>query len=775
MKSRWPVLASVATLFVSFVVPLSYLADGAEWVGWFLGFGAMVFGIGLVGRASGLADKSVGLIQVLALPAAQIAVFAGDVAWLGIIPNEAVMERFWDLGQALSRHLLVAVGPVEPSTGLFSLIAISGGLLAWAFDWYSVTLRTPAATGMFALLVVVVTVAFARPSPPMWAIAPTALAYLAVLAVSAPRAGAPSATAAVIVGAVALGLAASWLPGLRAGSLIKGGEDWTIDLPGDTVRVQSVRANNALVDVGRDLRERDTFEVLRYATASEEPIYLRLTTLGEFTDGEWRHRSAGSVSYTPLVGAATGSGALADPLPLAPLGPDALVGVDIVALESEWVPVPYLAYDLWENSGAPVTVDLGDRTLGWDRLVASGDQYTVRAALAGSPATAQEAALNAAEDVSDPGYFGLESVSPVYLEVPAGLPAVIRQTAREATARAADAAAAGPQFAGALAYAQAEALVDYFLDSGFEYSLQAPVQGEDGLDHGEAIAQFLEQKSGYCVHFAAAMTWMARELGIPARIAVGYAPGRRDAAVDWTYPGAPPEGTVWAYTVGADQLHSWPELYIEGLGWVGFEPTVGVGAAAASPSAAPSASSASPSAAPSASTSAAAPSASPTGASGDAAATAAAPLPLVVWAPVIAGILVVCAAVPGGLAALRRRRRLGQGLAGAWAEVRDTASDLGLGVPAWRTPADFAAELGAALREGGQGAAAVELDRLAKAAATAAYAPPPAPDLPAASVRDLAWPVLRGLAAASPQRARLRARWFPRSLRRPPRGAAKPE
>ena len=51
-----------------------------------------------------------------------------------------------------------------------------------------------------------------------------------------------------------------------------------------------------------------------------------------------------------------------------------------------------------------------------------------------------------------------------------------------------------------------------------------------------------------------------RAAGIPARLAVGYAPGDYDPATG-------------AYVVTELQAHSWPELYFPGYGWVPFEPT----------------------------------------------------------------------------------------------------------------------------------------------------------------------------------------------------------
>jgi hypothetical protein len=60
------------------------------------------------------------------------------------------------------------------------------------------------------------------------------------------------------------------------------------------------------------------------------------------------------------------------------------------------------------------------------------------------------------------------------------------------------------------------------------------------------------------------MVVMARSVGIPARLAVGYAMGRYD----------PQQG---AYVVTEKDGHAWPELYFSDYGWIPFEPTSGLG------------------------------------------------------------------------------------------------------------------------------------------------------------------------------------------------------
>jgi hypothetical protein len=69
---------------------------------------------------------------------------------------------------------------------------------------------------------------------------------------------------------------------------------------------------------------------------------------------------------------------------------------------------------------------------------------------------------------------------------------------------------------------------------------------------------------GYCDYFASAMVVMARSVGIPARLAVGYAMGHYHSQ----------QG---AYVVTEKDAHAWPELYFPDYGWIPFEPTSGLG------------------------------------------------------------------------------------------------------------------------------------------------------------------------------------------------------
>ncbi len=106
-------------------------------------------------------------------------------------------------------------------------------------------------------------------------------------------------------------------------------------------------------------------------------------------------------------------------------------------------------------------------------------------------------------------------------------------------------------------YAEALALRNYFRGPEFHYDTTV-----DSVDSGSAIVAFLHDKRGFCVQFASVYAVMARSLGIPARVAVGFTPGTlvgRDT-----------------YSVTSHDAHAWPEIYLSGLGWTHiFDPTPG--------------------------------------------------------------------------------------------------------------------------------------------------------------------------------------------------------
>ncbi len=101
------------------------------------------------------------------------------------------------------------------------------------------------------------------------------------------------------------------------------------------------------------------------------------------------------------------------------------------------------------------------------------------------------------------------------------------------------------------------ARLERFLLTNYSYNLKVgPLPpGRDAVDY------FLfEQQSGYCAHFATAMAVMSRQVGLPARVAVGYVPGFIDPITG-------------AHVVRAGDAHAWVEIHFRRYGWVAFDPT----------------------------------------------------------------------------------------------------------------------------------------------------------------------------------------------------------
>lgn len=108
-------------------------------------------------------------------------------------------------------------------------------------------------------------------------------------------------------------------------------------------------------------------------------------------------------------------------------------------------------------------------------------------------------------------------------------------------------------------YERARLLQDHFLDPGnFEYDLNVAQRHDVN-----SIEDFLfVVEAGYCEQFASTFASMARSVGLPTRVAVGFTWGEwNDARQE--------------YVVRGEHAHAWPEVYFAGAGWVVFDPTPG--------------------------------------------------------------------------------------------------------------------------------------------------------------------------------------------------------
>lgn len=289
-----------------------------------------------------------------------------------------------------------------------------------------------------------------------------------------------------------------------------GGPDGPIQLGDPTVRLD------------QDLRRPTDSPVLTYRTSNGEPAYLRTVALPSLT-------SSGA-GLLPMTLSRSGLERAYDHREGAER---VAVEVQMASVPSEYLPAPFAAA-AWDAEGSwsydPDTLSIV--ASGPNRIEQTVDlHYTVEATIP-RPTRGQIEAADAGS--------GLPSVT---REVPDGLSPGVATLTRDVVG---DAQTAGEK---------ALRIQQFLRSDAFDYSMEVP--NSSGAD---AISNFLlEDRAGYCIHFAAAMIAMARMEGVDARMAVGFVPGERQD-----------DGT---FAVTSHNAHSWPELYLEGLGWVPFEPT----------------------------------------------------------------------------------------------------------------------------------------------------------------------------------------------------------
>ena len=101
----------------------------------------------------------------------------------------------------------------------------------------------------------------------------------------------------------------------------------------------------------------------------------------------------------------------------------------------------------------------------------------------------------------------------------------------------------------------ARAVLDLFRREEFFYTLEPPPLGSDSVD------EFLfDTRRGFCGHYASAFATLMRAAGIPARVVTGYQGGVYNAYGSYRI-------------LHQSDAHAWNEIWIDGTGWVRFDPT----------------------------------------------------------------------------------------------------------------------------------------------------------------------------------------------------------
>lgn len=318
----------------------------------------------------------------------------------------------------------------------------------------------------------------------------------------------PATAMCAAVAALGAALIGPILPGAGAAPLLE-----TRQSQADVTQVLS-----PLVDIRSRLVNRANTEM--FTVSSSVGRYWRVTGLTEFDGQRWSLPDR-------VLGDTDGE--------LNPVRPDARVvqqQITISRFGGKLVPVAF----------TPLTVSQDG--LSWledtDTIVVDGDGLR------------QGQVINVSSDVTVPSVDALRASttgSPPtdgLLALPDGLPSEVRTLAADVTSGA------------ATPYDRARAIQDWFRNN-FVYDLTVQSGHSD-----DAITSFLRIRRGYCEQFAGTFAVMARAVGLPARVAVGFTQGelRSDGR----------------YHVLGRHAHAWPEVWFDDIGWVAFEPTPGRGA-----------------------------------------------------------------------------------------------------------------------------------------------------------------------------------------------------
>ena len=545
-RARLALCATTATLAAS--CALLPLVDPATWLFQAAFLLAMQSGAGALARRVPLARPVTVAVQALVTLMLLTLVFARQQAFLGIIPGPEAFNRFGVLLQAGGDDVGRYAIPAPLSDGIRLMLV--GGVLVIGLmvDALAVTYRSAAPAGLPLLALYSVAAGLSGGGAAWLWFLFAATGYLMLLLAEgrdrlsqwgrvfggAPRAPGPEPSDGAVapvrtgrrIGAVALGVALVvplGLPSLDGGLLGGAGAGVGAGSGGGG----TISAVNPLVSLRDSLNVDEDREVMSYRTNTDETqdMYLRIVALDDFDGTAWKPAQRHITDVPDTLPTPTG------------LSSDVQrtsIQTTVSAADSyaqDWLPMPYPATQV-DIKGSWRYEPVGRTLVGDHGQTTRGVQYEVTSLLV-QPTAEQLAAA----PEPDP------ALKREFTEVPDSLPSVVADTARQVTAGSAN------------HYEQAVKLQDYFaVSGGFTYDTEVQVGSGSA-----AIARFLKDKEGFCVHFSFAMAAMARTLGIPARVAVGFTPGSPQ-----------PDGSM---SVGLRDAHAWPELYFEGVGWTRFEPT----------------------------------------------------------------------------------------------------------------------------------------------------------------------------------------------------------
>lgn len=443
------------------------------------------------------------------------------------------------LARTVEEIAVTTVAPIQPLEAIVALFAAGACLVLVLMDMF-VAVRVPALAGLATSLLWLPSLMIVG-EVATWSVIAVATLLLVLLAVDRPPAatGGPPRTpnrrdATVPVAGATLTISAVVAGGVIVAMLLP-------SLPGrGVITAPDLRTGVANLaddlDLRRSLQEQSAREVLTYTVSEGAPAVgpFRTTSIVDFDGRHWQpSQSGGAPARTgDLLWPSLADGSAASSFALR---------MQFEGLSSATLPLPLEPRMV--TSEREMTYDPDRDAVELAERVASGDvlEMTVMPRDLDPQVLRSRSSLGSAGGL---GFPGPASARDGALAVPETSHALdVARLAREIVGDADN------------GYDAAVALQDHLrTSSDFRYSLNVPEPTSD-----DAVWDFLQDGAGYCVQFASAMTIMARSLGIPARMSIGYLPGSVGA-----------DGVA---VVRGKDAHAWPEIYFDDVGWVRFEPT----------------------------------------------------------------------------------------------------------------------------------------------------------------------------------------------------------
>ncbi len=574
-----------AAAFVMMLLRLGQLLDsGPEAPDWQLIMIASAFLGGVIWWLLGqtIANKrlAIALFLVAAL-ALFLRIAVPDTLALGFVPTASSLGALaGELGQTLNL-IRFGVAPVFPTSGLVAILALlmwgTGALYVWGASGGPTIAMIAPSLGLYLQFAVMDRIQAGWP----WMIALAAVTALSLAALGverrseagrardsegrplARRAGSMALIVAIVLAGTSLLLAdtaSSLVPATGnirwryGGGYGPGFGGTTFDRLAD-LRQSFIRRSNAVMFVA----------TLDPNAPPAEEVYWRMESLDDFDGEAWRPTTSRADFYQP--GLAGGSPEHA----YRGTSQEVTQRVRIIDLRSAVVPTVGIGQlfrsESVDVSGFQITAD---GSVIYQPELDQDDEYEVQSVLPltdadlGALATVPDGTLSplfanaadAGETSLQPGPPPGDVTQPADLDrfddLP-DLPPGLVQIARRQTAGA------------STPFEAAWLLQHWFRDSGeFEYSTEVSTgHGALNLDAWLDDEESENFRTGYCEQFAAAMAVLGRAVGIPSRVVWGFTPGSVEQQ---------PNGTE-LIIVRDRNAHAWVEMWMDGFGWVRFDPT----------------------------------------------------------------------------------------------------------------------------------------------------------------------------------------------------------